>query len=232
MILPFSTSRELAPPPMREQERIHVDPIDLEKDHGVIDLTGPMTDFNSVESTPPRAAYSVTLATLNKDTRRQILTAVNSNCYSQRRAVVGLPETPIQTPHPPPPPPLESEIDDREAAVEYLKASAVDGSPLSPIEVECYFANFGPLLWCRQVDGASTVGLSFRDPAIYKTVFDFHHRIERRPIRLVPVRKNGMAADRGYRSSTLSKTGAEETSLEDLSRVMERINELAGSVAK
>ena len=144
----------------------------------------------------------------------------------------------MQTLHPPPPPPpLESEIDDRKAAgVEYLLVSAVDGSPLSPVEVECYFANFGPLLWCRQVDGGASstvVGLCFRDPAIYKTVFDFHHRIERRPIRLVPVKKKGMAADRGYRSSTmLSKTGPEETSLEDLSRVMERINELAGSVAK
>ena len=90
------------------------------------------------------------------------------------------------------------------ASVEYVEASTVDGSALSADQVECYFANFGPLTWCMQsCSSPSTVLFSFTDSAIIKTVLEFNHRIEKKALRLQP-KGGGVGSSEGPSQSIAS----------------------------
>ena len=135
------------------------------------------------------------------------------------------------------------------SAVDYVNASTVDGSPLAVDRVESYFTHFGPLDWCSGVAGsASAVIFRFRDPSLFKSVLDFHHYIEKRPVRLVAV----MEKPAGNTTTTTTTTTTTEpyrsggswalppaappaeegddASFVDLAMVMRDIDKLAGSV--
>ena len=81
------------------------------------------------------------------------------------------------------------EDDEPKTEINYLEASTIDGSSLSPEEVENYFSKFGPLKWCLQANSASTVAFRFRDPALYEIALGFNHSLVKKSIRLIAVKK-------------------------------------------
>merc|ERR1719309_1510155 len=79
-----------------------------------------------------------------------------------------------------------------EDGIDYVEAVAVDGASLLDHEAETYFARLGKLAWCLQAADNKSVMVSFCDPSLYSVVLDFNHRIERRQVRLTPMRNGGI----------------------------------------
>ena len=223
----------------KSNERQEMSPeirIELEKVQAVVDFAESLVDFSlpHVETTLPHIAYVDAMTSL-ADVRRRIPgsdadASDGRNCPQERPRGAKEPET--QTSNLAAMPEIDDD-EDQKAIIDCMVASTADESPLSANKVERYFANFGSLEWCLQAGSASAVVFRFCDPALFKTTLGFNHYIERRPILLSAVPKVGVPEDpedREYRRSAPPTDGAEDTSLEDLSRIIDHINELAGAV--
>ena len=88
-------------------------------------------------------------------------------------------------------PPTSSTSSNSEGAIKYLIASAADKDRLDAEEVKKYFANFGGVAWCvKSGVGNTAAAFSFDDPAICKSVLQYGHRVNKRPVWL-----QGMGSD-------------------------------------
>ena len=113
-----------------------------------------------------------------------------------------------------------------------MEASLVDGSPLSAELVRRYFINFGSLEWCLQAGGTSTVIFRFTDPALFETTLRFNHFIKEKPLRLIPMKNRGASSDLQGHAAGSAPANIGETSRNEVSRLINHIDELVGSVNK
>ena len=159
------------------------------------ELRAAPLDFHSSIPDPLRASSKISsgIYPLRRDSDHG---APISHTYSASpyrtsiSASSSLPPAPV----PPPNEPVAAavEISDPEG-IDFIQVSAMDGHPLSDNQIESYFSNFGSLAWCLQDDdNAIAVVLSFTDPSTYTMVLDFNHHVERRSLRLTPMKNGGI----------------------------------------